>query len=451
MAITDHVNLEQFMSGLKRRNPGEIEFHQAVYEVASNVFHFISDKEIYHEMQILRRIAEPDRIIIFRVCWEDDNGNIRVNRGYRVQNNNSIGPYKGGLRFHPSVNLSILKFLAFEQTFKNSLTGLPLGGGKGGSDFNPRGKSDNEVMRFCQSFMTELYRHVGDDIDVPAGDIGVGAREIGYLFGQYKRLTNSFVGVLTGKGMEFGGSPIRTEATGYGAVYMMENMLKRRNDAIEDKTCLISGAGNVATYAAEKINHLGGKVVTMSDSSGFVYDRNGIDQEKLAYIVDLKTDRRGGLEEFAKEYNVEFSRSERPWQVPCDLAFPCATQNEISRGEARLLIENGCIGISEGANMPTEQDGRKYCVEAKLLLAPSKAANAGGVAISGLEMSQNSARITWKEEELETLLRNIMQEIHDKCVEYGLQTDSNYVDYVRGANIAGFKKVADAMIAYGVV
>jgi glutamate dehydrogenase (NADP+) len=299
--------------------------------------------------------------------------------------------------------------------------------------------------------MTELYRHVGDDIDVPAGDIGVGPREIGYLFGQYKRLTNRFVGVLTGKGMEFGGSPIRTEATGYGAVYMMEDMLKRRDDAIEDKTCVISGAGNVATYAAEKINHLGGKVVTMSDSSGFVYDRNGIDQEKLAYIVDLKTGRRGGLEEFAKEFNVEFHRSERPWQVPCDLAFPCATQNEISRGEARRLIENGCIGISEGANMPTEQDGVKDFLDAKLLFAPSKAANAGGVAISGLEMSQNSARITWKEEELQTLLRNIMQDIHDKCVEYGSQADSNYVDYVRGANIAGFKKVADAMIAYGVV
>jgi glutamate dehydrogenase (NADP+) len=451
MAVTDHVNLEQFMAGLKRRNPGEHEFHQAVYEVASNVFHFISDKEIYHEQQILRRIAEPDRIIIFRVCWEDDNGDIRVNRGYRVQNNNAIGPYKGGLRFHPSVNLSILKFLAFEQTFKNSLTGLPMGGGKGGSDFNPRGKSDNEVMRFCQSFMTELYRHVGADIDVPAGDIGVGAREIGYLFGQYKRLTNSFVGVLTGKGMEFGGSPIRTEATGYGAVYMMEDMLKRSKDAIEGKTCLISGAGNVATYAAEKINHLGGKVVTMSDSSGFVYDSNGIDQEKLEYIVDLKTVRRGGLEEFAKEYHLEFKRSERPWHVPCDLAFPCATQNEISRGDARLLIENGCIGISEGANMPTEQDGVMDFIDAKLLFAPSKAANAGGVAISGLEMSQNSARITWEEEELQTLLRNIMQNIHDKCVEYGSQTGSDYVDYVRGANIAGFKKVADAMIAYGVV
>ena len=451
MAITDHVNLEQFMAGLKRRNPGEHEFHQAVYEVASNVFHFISDKEIYHEQQILRRIAEPDRIIIFRVCWEDDNGGIRVNRGYRVQNNNAIGPYKGGLRFHPSVNLSILKFLAFEQTFKNSLTGLPMGGGKGGSDFNARGKSDNEVMRFCQSFMTELYRHVGADIDVPAGDIGVGAREIGYLFGQYKRLTNSFVGVLTGKGMEFGGSPIRTEATGYGAVYMMEDMLKRGKDAIEGKTCLISGAGNVATYAAEKINHLGGKVVTMSDSSGFVYDGNGIDQEKLEYIVDLKTVRRGGLEEFAKEYHLEFKRGERPWHVPCDLAFPCATQNEISRGDARLLIENGCIGISEGANMPTEQDGIMDFIDAKLLFAPSKAANAGGVAISGLEMSQNSARITWEEEELQTLLRNIMQNIHDKCVEYGSQTGSDYVDYVRGANIAGFKKVADAMIAYGVV
>ncbi len=451
MAVSDHVNLEQFMAGLQKRNPGEIEFHQAVYEVASNVFDYIEDKEIYHETQILRRIAEPDRIVSFRVCWEDDKGNVRVNRGYRVQNNNSIGPYKGGIRFHPSVNQSILKFLAFEQTFKNSLTGLPMGGGKGGSDFNPKGKSSNEVMRFCQSFMTELYRHVGDDIDVPAGDIGVGAREIGYMFGQYKRLTNRFSGVLTGKGMEYGGSPIRTEATGYGAVYMMEDMLKRKGQHIDGKTCLVSGSGNVATYAAEKLNHLGGKVVTMSDSSGFIHDKDGIDAEKLAYVVDLKVKRRGRIEEYAKKFGAEFHAGKRPWGVPCDLAFPCATQNEISRKEAQTLIENGCKGVSEGANMPTEQHGIEDFTAAKLMFAPSKAANAGGVAISGLEMSQNSARITWKEEELQKLLRDIMQGIHDKCVEYGKEPNGDYVDYVKGANIAGFIKVADAMIAYGVV
>lgn len=451
MAVSDHVNLEQFMTGLKRRNPGETEFHQAVYEVASNIFEYIEDKEIYHEQQILRRISEPDRIVIFRVSWEDDQGNIRVNRGYRVQNNNAIGPYKGGLRFHPSVTLSVLKFLAFEQTFKNSLTGLPMGGGKGGSDFNPKGKSDNEVMRFCQSFMTELYRHVGDDIDVPAGDIGVGAREIGYMFGQYKRITNRFSGVLTGKGMEFGGSPIRTEATGYGTVYMMQDMLTRKGDHIDGKTCLVSGSGNVATYAVEKLNDLGGKVVTLSDSSGFVYDKNGIDADKLAYVVDLKTKRRGRIEEYAKQFGAEFHAGERPWRVPCDLAFPCATQNEVSREEAQLLINNGCIGVSEGANMPTEQAGIEDFIEAKLLFAPSKAANAGGVAISGLEMSQNSARITWKEEELEKLLRDIMQGIHDKCAEYGKEPGSDYVNYVKGANIGGFIKVADAMIAYGVV
>jgi glutamate dehydrogenase (NADP+) len=451
MAVSDHVDLDQFMTGLKRRNPGETEFHQAVYEVAWNVFDFIADKLIYHEMQILRRIAEPDRIIIFRVCWEDDQGNIRVNRGYRVQNNNSIGPYKGGLRFHPSVNLSILKFLAFEQTFKNSLTGLPMGGAKGGSDFNPKGKSDNEVMRFCQSFMTDLHRHIGSDIDVPAGDIGVGAREVGYLFGQYKRLTNRFTGVLTGKGMEFGGSLIRTESTGYGTVYMMEDMLARRGESIEGKTCLVSGSGNVAQYATEKLLQLGGKVVTLSDSTGFIYDKDGIDEEKLEFLVDLKTNTRGDLSIFANQYGVEYHPGQRPWAVPCDLAFPCATQNEVSEAEARLLIENGCRGVSEGANMPTEQDGIKLFTDARLLFAPSKAANAGGVAISGLEMSQNSARITWKEEELQGLLRQIMTDIHDKCVQYGAEPGSNYVDYVKGANIAGFVKVADAMVAYGVV
>ncbi|SLN12618.1 NADP-specific glutamate dehydrogenase [Oceanibacterium hippocampi] len=451
MAVSDHVDIDQFMAGLKRRNPGETEFHQAVYEVAMNVYDYIQDKEKYHQWQILRRIAEPDRIIIFRVCWEDDNGNIRVNRGYRVQNNNSIGPYKGGIRFHPSVNLSILKFLAFEQTFKNSLTGLPMGGGKGGSDFNPKGKSDNEVMRFCQAFMSELYRHIGEDTDVPAGDIGVGAREIGYMFGQYKRLKNSFVGVLTGKGMEFGGSPIRTEATGYGTVYFMQDMLAHQKNAIEGKTCLVSGSGNVATYATEKLTQLGGKVVTLSDSTGFIYDKEGIDKDKLAFIVDLKGRRRGRIEEAAKEFGCEFHAGKRPWSVPCDLAFPCATQNEISTKEAHTLIENGCQGVSEGANMPTEQEGIHAFTAAKILFAPSKAANAGGVAVSGLEMSQNSARITWKEAELQQLLRDIMQGIHDQCLQYGKSKDSDYVDYVKGANIAGFTKVADAMIAYGVL
>ena len=450
MAVSDHVNLDEFMQGLKRRNPGEPEFHQAVYEVAANVFDYIADKEIYHKMQILRRMTEPDRVISFRVCWEDDNGNIRVNRGFRVQNSNAIGPYKGGLRFHPSVNQSILKFLAFEQTFKNSLTGLPMGGGKGGSDFNPKGKSDNEIMRFCQSFMTELYRHVGEDTDVPAGDIGVGAREIGYLFGQWKRITNRFTGTLTGKGREYGGSPIRTEATGYGTVYMLQDMLKQAGNDIEGKTCLVSGSGNVATYAIEKINQLGGKVITASDSSGFIHDPQGINEERLAYLMELKNVRRGRIEEYAREFGVEFHANQRPWQLAADVALPCATQNEISQAEARTLIRNGIMAISEGANMPTEQNGIHDFVDARVLFAPSKAANAGGVAISGLEMSQNSARITWKEEELQNLLRNIMSDIHSSCVEYG-KTDDGYIDYVRGANVAGFIKVADAMIAYGVV
>ena len=450
MAISDHVNLEQFMEGLKRRNPGEIEFQQAVYEVASNVFDYIADKEVYHDEQILRRIAEPDRVVSFRVCWEDDNGNIRVQRGWRVQNNNSIGPYKGGLRFHPSVNQSILKFLAFEQTFKNSLTGLPMGGAKGGANFNPKGKSPREVMRFCQSFMNELYRHIGEDTDIPAGDIGVGAREIGYLFGQYKRLTNRFVGVLTGKGMEFGGSPIRTEATGYGTVYFMESMLTNVKDSVEGKRCLVSGSGNVAQYAVEKINQLGGKVVTLSDSSGFIYDPNGVDEEKLAWVMDLKNVRRGRLSEYAEEFGCAHQAG-RPWDVEADLAFPCATQNEISTEEAKVLIKNGIRGVSEGANMPTEQNGIHAFTEARVLFAPSKAANAGGVAVSGLEMSQNSARITWKEEELQKLLLDIMTGIHDRCAEHGRTSGDDYIDYVKGANIAAFIKVADAMLAYGVV
>ena len=451
MSVSDHVDLNQFIEGVKKRNPGQPEFVQAVQEVAEDVFDYIQDKEEYHEYQILRRIAEPDRVVSFRVCWEDDNGNIRVQRGWRVQNNNAIGPYKGGIRFHPSVTESVLKFLAFEQTFKNSLTGLPMGGGKGGANFNPRGKSDHEVMRFCQSFMTELFRHVGADVDVPAGDIGVGAREIGYMFGQYKRITNQFTGVLTGKGLEYGGSLIRTEATGYGAVYFLQNMLQRNGNAIDGKTCIVSGSGNVATHAAEKINQLGGKVVTLSDSGGFIHDPEGIDADKLAWVKDLKGKRRGRIEEYAKEFKgAKFQEGKRPWIVPCDLAVPCATQNELDGKEAKALVKNGCIGVSEGANMPTDLDGIHAFKDAQILYAPGKAANAGGVAISGLEMSQNSARMSWTEDELQAHLVEIMKGIHDSCVEFG-GTDGDHIDYVRGANIAGFVKVADAMLAYGVV
>jgi len=439
--------LERFMNGVVKRNPGELEFHQAVSEVASTIFPYIADKPIYHKMQILERMVEPDRVVMFRVPWTDDKGNIRNQRGYRVQFNNSIGPYKGGLRFHPSVNLSVLKFLGFEQTFKNSLTGLPMGGGKGGADFNPKGKSDNEVMRFCQSFMIELHRHIGEDTDVPAGDIGVGAREIGYLFGQYKRIENRFVGVLTGKGMEFGGSKIRTEATGYGTVYFMENMLARNGDDFEGKTVSVSGSGNVATYAVQKVNHLGGKVVTLSDSSGFVHDPEGIDGEKLEYLIDLKQVRRGRISEFADEYSSASFHEGRPWHVPCEIALPCATQNEINEEEARTLLKNGCIGVSEGANMPTELAAIDVFQQAGILYAPSKAANAGGVAVSGLEMSQNSARIAWTEDELEKLLKDTMRNIHESCVEYGER--DGHVDYLAGANIAGFVKVADAMLSFG--
>jgi glutamate dehydrogenase (NADP+) len=439
--------LERFLNGVKKRNPGETEFHQAVSEVASTIFPYIADKPIYHKMQIMERMAEPDRVIMFRVPWTDDKGNIRNQRGYRVQFNNSIGPYKGGLRFHPSVNLSVLKFLGYEQTFKNSLTGLPMGGAKGGSDFNPKGKTDNEVMRFCQSFMVELHRHIGEDTDVPAGDIGVGAREIGYLFGMYKRIENRFVGVLTGKGIEFGGSKIRTEATGYGAVYFMENMLQRVGDSIDGKTVAISGSGNVATYAVEKVNHLGGKVVTLSDSSGFVHDPEGIDADKLEYVLDLKNVRRGRIKEYADEFNSATFHEGRPWSVPCALALPCATQNEINEEDAKTLLKNGCIGISEGANMPTELAGIDAFQQAKILYAPSKAANAGGVAVSGLEMSQNSSRISWKEDDLDNLLKQTMLNIHESCVEYG--NEAGHINYLAGANIAGFVKVAEAMLSFG--
>ncbi|MBW8814239.1 MAG: NADP-specific glutamate dehydrogenase [Caulobacterales bacterium] len=452
MAVSDHVDLAGFIEGVKRRNPGQPEFVQAVQEVAEDIFDFIQDKEAYHKAQILRRIAEPDRVISFRVCWQDDQGNIRVQRAWRVQNNNSIGPYKGGIRFHPSVTESVLKFLAFEQTFKNALTGLPMGGGKGGSNFNPKGKSDGEVMRFCQSLMTELYRYVGADVDVPAGDIGVGAREIGYMFGQYKRLTNEFTGVLTGKGLEYGGSLIRTEATGYGATYFLQNMLATQKDEIKGKVVVISGSGNVATHAAEKVTQLGGKVVTLSDSEGFIYDPAGMTQEKIDWVKDLKTKRRGRISEYAKEFKgSEFHVGKTPWGVPCQLALPCATQNELLGDDARTLVQNGCLAVSEGANMPTNLEGVHVFKDAQILYAPGKAANAGGVAVSGLEMSQNSARISWKEEELQRLLVDIMAGIHSSCLEYGGRPGSKVIDYVKGANIAGFKKVADAMLAYGVV
>lgn len=451
MPISDHVDLHRFMEGVKRRNPGETEFHQAVYEVAVDIFDFIKDKQVYHEAQILRRIAEPDRVVSFRVCWEDDQHNVRVQRGYRVQNNNAIGPYKGGLRFHKSVNQSILKFLAFEQTFKNSLTGLPMGGAKGGSDFNPKGKSDDEVMRFCQSFMTELYRHVGEDTDVPAGDIGVGAREIGYMFGQYKRITNRYVGVLTGKGLEWGGSLVRTEATGYGAVYFMQDMLEQAGDGLEGRIALVSGSGNVAIHAAEKAIQLGARVVTLSDSGGYVHDPEGFSQEKLDWVKVHKGHRRGRIEDYVDEFKgATFHPGERPWSIPCELAFPCATQNELNKEEAALLVKNGIKAVAEGANMPSTNDAVEVLRDAKVLFGPAKAANAGGVAVSGLEMSQNSARLSWKQEELQSLLRDTMTNIHRNCLQFAPRANG-YVDYARGANIAGFKKVADAMLAFGKV
>ncbi|MEE9159362.1 MAG: NADP-specific glutamate dehydrogenase [Gammaproteobacteria bacterium] len=443
------AQLDHFMNGLRRRNPGETEFHQAVYEVAAHIIPFIQDKPEYQEAKILERLTEPDRIVIFRVSWVDDNGHVRANRGYRVQCSNAIGPYKGGLRFHTSVNLSILKFLAFEQVFKNSLTGLPMGGAKGGADFNPKGKSNAEVMRFCQAFMSELFRHIGPYTDVPAGDIGVGAREVSYLFGQHKRISNQFTGVLTGKGLAFGGSEIRTEATGYGCAYMMQDMLRHHGEDIKGKTAAISGSGNVAQFTAEQINELGGKVLTLSDSSGFIYDPDGIDADKLEFVKDLKNNRRGRIAEYAKEYGVEFYEAQRPWGTVCDMAFPCATQNELDVDDARTLVRNGCIAVAEGANMPTYQQGVDVFREAKILFAPSKAANAGGVAVSGLEMTQNIMRLQWSRAELCGRLRVIMRDIHGRCVEYG--EESGYINYAKGANIAGFVKVADAMLAYGVM
>ncbi len=443
------VNLDDFLAQIAARNPSEPEFLQAVHEVAVDVLPFIEDKPEYRELKILERMAEPDRILSFRVAWQADDGQVHINRGYRVQSNNAIGPYKGGLRFHPSVNQSILKFLAFEQTFKNSLTSLPMGGGKGGSDFDPKGKSEAEVMRFCQAFMTELVNHIGPDCDVPAGDIGVGGREIGYLFGQHKRLTRQFQGILTGKGPSFGGSLMRPEATGYGVVYMMKHMLEHAKDSLDGKVCAVSGSGNVATFCTQKLTEYGGKVVTLSDSGGFIHDPEGIDAEKLAWVMDLKNNRRGRIEEYAREFKCDYHEGQRPWNVQCDLAFPCATQNELNEVDAAELIKNGCQAIAEGANMPTTPGAVEALIDAGIKLAPAKAANAGGVAVSGLEMSQNSLRYNWTSEEVDEKLQRIMAGIHEQCVTYG-EPRGTAVNYAKGANVAGFVKVADAMIAQGV-
>ncbi|MFZ0491209.1 MAG: NADP-specific glutamate dehydrogenase [Salegentibacter sp.] len=443
--------VQDFLDTVSKRNQNEPEFMQAVREVAETVIPFIEKNKKYQNKMLLERMVEAERVIMFRVPWLDDEGNIQVNRGFRIQMNSAIGPYKGGLRFHPSVNLSILKFLAFEQVFKNSLTTLPMGGGKGGSDFDPKGKSDNEVMRFCQSFMTELYRHIGPNTDVPAGDIGVGGREIGYLFGQYKRLQNEFSGILTGKGLAYGGSLIRPEATGYGNVYFTQNMLHRKGEKMEGKTVVISGSGNVAQFAAEKAVQLGAKVVTMSDSSGYIYDEDGIDADKLAFIMDLKNVKRGRIHEYCDKYsNAKYYEGKTPWGVKCDIALPCATQNELLEEDAKELVENGCMCVGEGANMPCTPEAVEVFQKAKILFSPGKASNAGGVATSGLEMSQNSLRYSWTSEEVDKKLHEIMNDIHEKCVEFGTDEDG-YVDYVKGANIAGFVKVADAMLAQGVV
>ena len=442
--------VQQFMAMIKAKNAGENEFHQAVQEVTESLVPFIEENPKYRHAKILERIAEPERVILFRVPWLDDKGEIQINKGYRIEMNSAIGPYKGGLRFHPTVNLGILKFLAFEQVFKNSLTTLPMGGGKGGSDFDPKGKSDNEVMRFCQSFMSELFRHIGADTDVPAGDIGVGGREIGYMFGQYKRLKNEFTGVLTGKGIEWGGSLIRPEATGYGATYFAAEMLSTRKDSIKGKTVVISGSGNVAQYACEKVTEMGGKVVTLSDSAGFIYDPKGIDKEKLNYIMDLKNVKRGRIKEYAEKYGVEYFDGKTPWMIKCDIAMPNATQNEVTAEDAKTLVKNGCFVISEGANMPSTPDAVEVFIKAGILYGPGKAANAGGVATSGLEMTQNSMRLPWSREEVDQRLQGIMKNIHGTCVKYGTK-ENGFINYVDGANIGGFVKVANAMIAQGVV
>ncbi len=447
MALEQKVN--DFMAKVIAKNPGESEFHQAVHEVVESLIPYVEENPKYKAAKILERLTEPERVILFRVPWLDDKGEIQINKGYRIEMNSAIGPYKGGLRFHPTVNLGVLKFLAFEQVLKNSLTTLPMGGGKGGSDFDPKGKTDNEVMRFCQSFMTELQRHIGPDTDVPAGDIGVGGREIGFLFGQYKRLRNEFTGVLTGKGLQWGGSLIRPEATGYGATYFAQNMLETRGDSYKGKIVAISGSGNVAQYATEKVTELGGKVVTLSDSAGFIYDKDGIDAEKLAYVMELKNVKRGRIKEYADKFGCEYFEGKRPWGVKCDVAMPCATQNEVNEEEAKTLIANGCFVVSEGANMPSTPDAVAVYLEAKILYGPGKAANAGGVAVSGLEMSQNSLRLSWTREEVDGRLKQIMKDIHQTCVDFG--TEGEFIDYVTGANIGGFVKVADAMLAQGVV
>ncbi len=442
--------IEAFMAEVIRKNPGEVEFHQAVREVVESVMPYIEKHPKYERAKILQRMTEPERVILFRVPWQDDKGEFQINKGYRIEMSSAIGPYKGGLRLHPSVNLGILKFLAFEQVLKNSLTTLPMGGGKGGSDFDPKGKSDNEVMRFCQSFMTELQRHIGPNTDVPAGDIGTGGREIGFMFGQYKRLRNEFTGVLTGKGLNWGGSLIRPEATGYGCVYFVQEMLKTRGETFKGKVCAVSGSGNVAQYTAQKLIELGSKVVTLSDSTGYIYDKAGIDAKKLAFVMELKNIKRGRIKEYADEFKCTYVEGKRPWSVKCDAAFPSATQNEIDEADAKELVKNGCMAVGEGANMPTTPEGVEVFLKAKILYAPGKAANAGGVATSGLEMSQNSLRLSWTREEVDKRLHDIMINIHENCVKYGKEKDG-YVNYVNGANIAGFVKVANAMLDHGLV
>jgi len=449
MANVMEQKVQDFMAKVIAKNPAEGEFHQAVQEVVESLIPFVEENPQYKDAKILERMVEPERVIMFRVPWLDDKGEVQINKGFRIEMNSAIGPYKGGLRFHPTVNLGILKFLAFEQVLKNSLTTLPMGGGKGGSDFDPKGKTDNEVMRFAQSFMSELFRHIGPNTDVPAGDIGVGGREIGFLFGQYKRLRNEFTGILTGKGLEWGGSKIRPEATGYGAVYFAKEMLSTRKETFKGKTVAISGSGNVAQYATEKVNDLGGKVVTLSDSSGYIYDANGIDADKLAFVMELKNVKRGRIKEYAEKFGCEFHEGQRPWGVKCDVALPCATQNEINEEEAKTLVNNGCYCVSEGANMPSTIGAINVYLENKILYGPGKAANAGGVAVSGLEMSQNSQRLAWTREEVDSKLHSIMVDIHENCVKWG--TEGDFINYVKGANIAGFVKVADAMLAQGLV
>ncbi|MFO7934752.1 MAG: NADP-specific glutamate dehydrogenase [Bacteroidales bacterium] len=442
--------IEQFMARIKARNPHEPEFHQAVREVAESLIPFIEEHPKYKHARILERITEPERVVLFRVPWINDKGEVEINKGFRIEMNSAIGPYKGGLRFHPTVNLSILKFLAFEQVFKNSLTTLPMGGGKGGSDFDPKGKSDNEVMRFCQSFMTELCRHIGPNTDIPAGDIGVGGREIGYLFGQYKRIRNEFTGVLTGKGLEWGGSLIRPEATGYGAVYFAEEMLNTRGDSLKGKVATVSGSGNVAQFTIQKLIQMGGKAVTLSDSNGTIYDPEGIDTEKLTWVMELKNIRRGRIREYADQFGCQYYEGKRPWHVKCDVAFPSATENEISKKDAEVLVDNGCQVVSEGANMPSTPEAIEVYIHSKILYGPGKAANAGGVAVSGLEMTQNNMRLPWSREEVDNRLQTIIRNIHQACVDYGTVSEG-FVNYMKGANIGGFVKVADAMLAQGVV